>query len=133
MISIPDGRGSIGQRRIFQLVKEIYPQYSIIWEQQIDPINMRFDIFVKELGIAIEVDGSQHNSPNMFFQPNPYDFKKAYLSDEAKNMFCELNGIKLIRLDYKEALNLEIDRLKDRINKTRYPESVFTYSCLTSS
>lgn len=126
-----DGRGSIGQIRIFQIIKKLYPQYKILWEQPIVAINSRFDIFVKELGIAIEVDGIQHDKVNSFFHQDPFAFKRAFKRDENKNDFCEINGIKMIRLSYDEALKIDQERLKNKIQSQEYPDSSYTFNCLT--
>lgn len=128
--TFPDGRGSAGQLRIFTFMKKLYSKYTVLWEQPINTLGARLDIFVKELGIAIEVDGVQHDEFSSFFHKDADGFKKAFKADQAKDDFCEMNGIKLIRLKYKEALQIEIEGLKDRINSVPYPEGDYTYSCL---
>lgn len=122
--------GSEGQRRIYEFVKQLYPQYKIIWEQSIDSLGLRFDIFVREIGLALEVDGIQHDKFNPFFHKTVADLKRGYRNDKDKDYFCEVNGIKLIRLKYKEALKISLDGLKDRIEQTAYPEGIYVYSCL---
>jgi very-short-patch-repair endonuclease len=125
-----DGRGSAGQLRIFDIMKKLYPAYKIIWEQQVEPINSRFDIFIKELGIVVEVDGTQHDSYNPLFHTNHYDMKKGFQADQKKDLFCLENGIKMIRLKYKDALSISEDGLKERIKNVPYPEGEYTFSCL---
>ena len=63
-IRSPDRRGSTEQRRVFKLVKNLYPSMTVFWEYSPRDTNQRFDIFVYELGIAIEYDGEQHASFN---------------------------------------------------------------------
>ena len=126
-----DGRGSVGQDRIFDMVKKIYPKYTILWEQPIKSINARFDIFVKELGLAFEIDGVQHEEFNMFFHKDLYALRRGKLKDMNKDSFCYENGIKMIRLNYKDALSITLDSLKERIENTEYPDGVFTFSCLS--
>ena len=124
-----DGRGSAGQIRIFSMIKKIYSKYTILWEQPIKSLNARLDILVKELGIAIEVDGVQHTEFNMFFHRDASGYIKSMKADEAKNDFCEMNGIKLVRLNYKDSLQITLDRLEDRIKSTSYPDGEYTYHC----
>lgn len=131
MINEKDGRGSKGQDRIWDLLKQIYPKYNLIWEQPIKSINARFDIFVKELGIAIEIDGEQHNKFNTFFHKDMYALQRGVHKDRNKDSFCYENGIKLIRLNYKDALTITLDSLKERIENTEYPDGIFTFSCLS--
>lgn len=49
-----DGRGSIPQRMLYSLLKEIYPNYQIVYEYPIGDLEQRIDIFIPDLGIAIE-------------------------------------------------------------------------------
>ena len=125
-----DGRGSIGQIRIFEFIKDLYSSYTVLWEVPIVSLGLRFDIFVKELGIAIEVDGDQHNKNNSFFYKEFYDAKRAFIADQNKNDFAELNGIKMVRLVYKDALKMTKEELKKKIDSIDYPDNIYTYDCL---
>lgn len=125
-----DGRGSEGQLRIFDIVRKIYPRYTIIWEQEINKINGRYDILVKELGIAIEVDGIQHNKYTEYFHKDGAGLVEARRADIVKDSFSVENGIKLIRLDYKTSLKIEREELSTLINSTPYPEDgSYSYEC----
>ncbi len=129
--SSTDGRGSVGQLHVFALMKDLYPKYTVVWEQPIRSLGLRYDIFVKELGIAVEVDGDQHYEVNSFFHKDPASIKKSYKADLNKDYFSEINGIKLIRFRYKESKQLTIEGLRDRIENTPYPDGVYTFSCLS--
>lgn len=129
-INETDGRGSEGQIRIFEMMKRIYPRFTNIWEQEINEIDGRFDMLVKELGIAVEVDGIQHNKYTEFFHKDPSGLKQGWLKDKAKDTFCAENGIKLLRLDYKKSLKIEESELKKLIDETPYPEGTYTYECV---
>lgn len=125
--------GSIGQKRIFQMIRDLYPRYTIIWEQPIESIGLRYDIFIKELGIAIEVDGIQHEVFNKFFHKDVSSAKKGFLLDKKKNNFSIEHGIKLIRINYKRSLSINIEELKSLIDNTEYPinnSQEYTYCCL---
>lgn len=54
MGTIVDGRGSEPQRHLFGLANELYENYTVIYELFIPELGQRFDIFIMELGIAIE-------------------------------------------------------------------------------
>lgn len=119
-----DGRGSIPQREIFNQIKDLYKEYKVIYELYIPEINQRFDIFVMELGIAIEYDGDQHVKFNEFFHENTNGYIQSKRLDIKKEKFCKDNGIKLVRLnadfDFKNK-----NKIIDAINGVEYPEGDF--------
>jgi hypothetical protein len=98
---------------VYEFCKQRFPLYTIIQEMPIygDNKGLRshlfIDIFIKELGIAIECNGEQHYSPSAFFFCGSYGFKKAQENDRLKKEWCEENGYKLVifrfddKLDYK--------------------------------
>ena len=51
-----DNRGSEEQRVIYRFLKELYPHYDVIYEATL-PNGMRFDCFVKQIGVVVELDG----------------------------------------------------------------------------
>ena len=51
-----DNRGSEEQRIIYRFLKELYPNYDVIYEATL-PNGMRFDCFVKQIGVVVELDG----------------------------------------------------------------------------
>lgn len=126
---INDGRGSVHQKHIYELLTKLYPMYKIIYEQPIPVLNMRFDLFIKELGIAVEYDGVQHRKYVEHFHRNINGLIEASKRDKNKNIFCEENGIKLVRLS-GDWTTKSVDDLMEAINNTEYPNSVYTKDCL---
>ena len=119
-----DGRGSMPQRKIFSQVKELYKDYKVIYELYIPELRQRFDIFVLELGIAVEYDGDQHDSFNEYFHRDINGYIESKKLDISKEKFCQDNGIKLIRI--KGSVDeLTKNNLMTIINKVDYPDREF--------
>ena len=59
----------------------------------------KYDFYLEGYNVFIEVDGSIHkeNNESKFYGRRTYEEIKA--TDEQKNLLCELNGFKLIRLE----------------------------------
>jgi very-short-patch-repair endonuclease len=67
---------------------------------------LNFDFYLPKINICIEFDGEQHFKPlDRFGGENEFIHIKG--RDESKNLFCENNNIKLIRIPYTEILNVE--------------------------
>lgn len=60
-----------------------------------------FDFYIPELNTCIEFDGLQHFVPLDYFGGTPV-FERTKKSDAIKNEFCLRNGIRLIRISYKD-------------------------------
>jgi len=67
--------------------------------------NLELDILNEELKLAIEVDGEQHSKYIPFFHKNYEHFLNQKYRDEIKNMLCQQNGIRLIRINHKIPLD----------------------------
>lgn len=51
-----DERGSKHQHHLYDLCCALYGSANVIWEYVIPDLNLRIDILIKHLGIAIEYD-----------------------------------------------------------------------------
>lgn len=71
--------------------------------------SLRFDFYLPKLDICIEYDGEQHFKPVSYFGGID-GFNLTKKRDSVKNMWCEYNKIRLIRISYKE-------NIKDKLNK----------------
>ena len=60
---------------------------------------LRFDFYLPKYNICIEYDGIQHFKPIEFFG-GEIEFEKTKIRDEIKNLFCKVNDLKLIRVNY---------------------------------
>lgn len=77
---------------------EYIPQYS--FQDNNDEINRkRFDFYIPSLNTCIEYDGKQHFEPlPNFGGKETFEYTKK--SDKIKDVYCEKNGIRLIRVPY---------------------------------
>jgi len=129
MGSNSDGRGSEPQRYLFELSKELYSEYEVVYELLIPDLNQRFDIFVLELGIAIEYDGEQHYQFNKFYHKDVNGYIESKKLDNKKEVFCKENGIKLVRLR-GFVLDYNKNKLHKLINEIDYPDGDFCIDVL---
>ncbi|MBP6526916.1 MAG: hypothetical protein KA235_01525, partial [Prevotella sp.] len=81
---------------------------------------MRYDLFVKELGIAVEIDGIQHRKYVEHFHGDFHGRVSGILADKKKNEFSVENGIKLIRIPDDDKV-WDAVRLKKLIDSVPYP------------
>lgn len=123
-----DGRGSKAQREIFNMLCSMYPNYTIVYEQSIKSLGQRLDIFIKELGIAIEYDGEQHSKFIEHFHKDIVGFISSGKLDKKKEDFCEENGIIIIRIGPNE--KIDKNYLMERIDNVVYPDIPFDINCL---
>ncbi len=101
-----------------KIIGDFLTQNNIIYEVQykihncnnIKALPFDFAIFKdsekKELLYLIEYDGQQHNKPIPYFG-GQIEFDKLKYRDHLKNLYCENNHIKLIRISYKDNKNIE--------------------------
>jgi very-short-patch-repair endonuclease len=106
----PKCKQSKGEKQIEQWLKENNLKY--IRQQKfkdcINPLTnyfLYFDFYLSDYNICIEFDGTQHFKPIEYWGGMEH-FKQQQFKDEIKNHFCEENNIKLIRISYKEYLNI---------------------------
>ena len=101
------------QKKITELIKEIYPTYEILTEYPIGFNKLKLDIFIPRIGMAVEADGPQHGKFNKFFHLDINGFKRQKQNDNDKEIWCIKNNIKLIRVkkevSKEELMNLIYD------------------------
>lgn len=106
---------------VYNTVKKLYKEHTVIYQHR--PFflksdiggQMSYDIFISGLNIAIEYQGKQHFEPVDFFGGED-SFKKTRKRDELKKKLSELNGIRLVFINYWETINPEL--IRERINCT---------------
>ena len=131
-MTVPDGRGSEPQRYLYRLIKNIYPNLSVIYEQEIPDLRQRFDILVKELGIAVEYDGEQHEHYIEHFHGNMNGFIEGKHRDGLKNRWAEENGIKVVRLS-GDVSGFDEAQLKSHIDAIEYPDVPYDMNCISKN
>ncbi len=95
------------QDRVKHCLVEKYPHEIVLEEFTIPASRLKIDFFIPRLRIAIEVDGSQHGKYNAFYHGVRTDnkFSGQVKRDVAKDNWCEINNIKLIRINHEKELN----------------------------
>ena len=128
-MNIPDGRGSAGQRYLYDLCLKLYPQNRIDWELYIPDTNQRFDIFLIDYGIALEFNGRQHYEYVQHFHKDELGYIDSIKKDRVKTEWANANGISII---YFNDANLPKDEfelrsiINNNIKDTNYNYAVFS-------
>jgi hypothetical protein len=107
---------SYGEKKIYDfLIKnDINFQYNKSITGCKNENNLRFDFILLDKSICIEFDGIQHFKPIDFFGGED-EYVKTKMRDEIKNIFCKLEGIKLIRIPYFLSVNEITNLLKKEV------------------
>jgi hypothetical protein len=95
---------SRGQKRLRQLVREIFPQEEVIDEHEFH--GLRFDVYLPALATAFEYDGEQHFRFVPVFHKSESDFRHQQELDRYKADLCQQEKINLIRIRHDEDLSL---------------------------
>jgi very-short-patch-repair endonuclease len=66
---------------------------------------LKFDFYIPYLNLCIEYDGEHHFKENKYFGEGNLEYIRE--NDEIKNIFCNSNNIKLIRIPYYEFKNID--------------------------
>tara|TARA_R110000824_G_scaffold327224_2_gene514137 strand:+ start:2757 stop:3182 length:426 start_codon:yes stop_codon:yes gene_type:complete len=91
-----------------KLLQETYSTIQIFEEVPIHTDTLRtlyLDFYIPSLDLAIEVHGEQHYNFSSHFHGSRRKFLKARANDRDKITWCELNGIFIAILSYKESLS----------------------------
>ena len=70
----------------------------------------RFDFYLPEKNICIEIDGEQHFKYIPHFHKSLSGFKKQQERDRRKNSYCLANDIKLYRIPYDRVYTIKTFR-----------------------
>ena len=73
---------------------------------------LRYDIFIKDLNIAIEYNGRQHYEFVKYWHKTKKNFKETQARDEKKKRLSKENGIELIEVHYSADFKEIIETLK---------------------
>lgn len=98
----PDCNISIGERLIKQYLESNNIRYER--EYRINNIpNRRFDFYCEKdsCKFLIEFDGEQHFNQVEFFDKSGYTLEERHIIDRVKTGYGQMEGYKIIRLDYK--------------------------------
>lgn len=95
---------SKGARRLFEILREIYPHQRVILEHHIGE-KLYLDFYMPFLNLAFEFDGEQHDTFVEHFHGNAEGFYRSKMRDARKNELCEEQGITLIRFSHNDGLD----------------------------
>ena len=96
-----EGRGKF-QTLVGNMLAELYPSDYILEEFPCVGEALHLDFFMPRKKIAIEVQGRQHNQFVEFFHGTADGFKAQRARDLRKAEWCELNNIRLVKIDVGE-------------------------------
>ena len=98
----------------FMLVKKlesIFPGLVIYQEMPCFGSRLKIDFYIHELKLAFEFDGLQHEKYNPFFHGTKKSFMESKNRDLEKELWCEKNGIRLVRVTAQS-----LDKVEELIN-----------------
>lgn len=106
---LDDNRVSKFQRQIYDWLKELYPSFKIELEKLIPSTNQRIDIYIHQLQLAIECDGTFHDKPSFFFVKTIEQWKDIIARDKLKNSTLSKYDVDLIRIPYNHKMKSSQD------------------------
>lgn len=118
-----DGRGSKPQRQLYNWLVELYPSLEVIYEQPLYELGQRIDLYIPNLGIAVEYNGEAHHHLISHFHKSIEDFKYGLELDRKKREYLYLSGIKCVDIDYNKMVKSK-EELKELIESIPYPENI---------
>lgn len=102
---------SIGEDRLYEIVKAKYPSEKILrnerptWLSNDLGNNLELDVFLPNKNLAFEFHGRQHREFVPFMQKTIDNFYRQQKNDELKRKKCKLKGIALIEIWFDDPLN----------------------------
>lgn len=91
------------QWEIGQHVARHFPNCHILEDFYVPGEGLYIDFFLPMHKIAVEANGVQHSSYNAFFHGSKDAFKNSLLRDSKKKLWCDINNIKLIVIEYNDS------------------------------
>ena len=104
----PKCQRSKGEEQIESWLKENNIQYETQkrFKDCKNILPLPFDFYLIEHNICIEYDGHQHYEKVPHWDKN-WKFQRTQMNDNIKNIYCQNNNIKLLRIPYWEFKNIE--------------------------
>ena len=104
------GEGWVSETHLYNLIRALFPDQRV--EREVSPQwlgKLRFDIFLPEVGVAIEYQGEQHYRPIERFA-GKQGFEKTRERDQLKRQRAKEAGVKVVEFKYDEVLTDEMVR-----------------------
>lgn len=107
------GEGWINETQLFYKIENAFPEFKVKQHQSPKWLGRQhLDIYILELNIGIEYQGTQHYEPVDFFG-GVEALKKTMERDERKMRLCKENNCNLIIVDEKYDIEEVIKKIKD--------------------
>lgn len=107
-----EGRGKF-QTQVGNILAELFPGDVICEEFPCVGEGLHLDFFIPRKTLAIEVQGAQHNKFVEYFHGDIDGFKLQKERDRRKSEWCEINKIRLVKIDWgakrENIINLVLD------------------------
>ena len=105
----------ISEVELLKIVRDLFPDEKVLYQSSPEWLGLqRFDIFIPNLGVAIEYQGRQHFEPVDFFGGQEA-FLRLQERDKKKANLCARNNVTLVYFRYDELITPRT--VKRRITK----------------
>ncbi len=92
------GEGWLGETRLFYEIKDAFSEHLVVRHARPKFLRQQhLDVFIPELMVALEYQGTQHDRPVEFFG-GAEAFQRTQERDSRKRRLCEANGVRLIEV-----------------------------------
>ncbi|MFJ8528673.1 hypothetical protein [Bacillus sp. NPDC094106] len=104
------GRKWTSEIKLLEMIKSLFPQYTIIHQYELD--HLKADIYIEELKLVIEYQGEQHYKP-ISFMGGEEGLKRRKERDKEKVELCKYYDLGILYFTYEEELTDKM--VKNRI------------------
>jgi hypothetical protein len=92
------GEGWLGETRLFYEIRDAFSEHLVVRHARPKFLRQQhLDVFIPELMVALEYQGTQHDQPVEFFG-GVEAFQRTQERDSRKRRLCEANGVRLIEV-----------------------------------
>lgn len=102
------------QWRVGVVVEKLFPDYNVLEDFYVPGESLYLDFFIPSKMLAVEANGTQHESYNEFFHGSRDGYKRAVERDSRKRLWCALNRISLVIINYGDSDLVIVDKIKAR-------------------
>lgn len=117
-LGIPRGLNWISEVELYKIVKELLPNKKVVHQGRPKWLGSQFfDVWIPDLNLAIEYQGTQHYQPVEFFGGEE-GLRNTKARDKRKAGLCQQNKVELVYFRYDEEINkiMVMQRLKPYLN-----------------